>query len=232
MSRYRDIFFDLDHTLWDFQANSRATLIELHGEMDLAGRGITDTDLFVSTYEEINEQLWGRLGKGGMKKEVLRVLRFRNTLGAFGLRDDHLARELGHRYLERCPRRTLLVPGAQPLVESLANSHRLHIITNGFHEVQQVKLRECGLRPHFNVVLTSEQAGCRKPDPVIFHKALGLAGARVENSLMVGDSAAADMAGARAAGMDHAHLHRDVPPDPEATYRLSCLDELADIVLR
>lgn len=231
MGRYKHIFFDLDHTLWDFKSNSRATLLELHEELGLAALGVEDTGEFIATYEEINEHLWGRLGQGGMGKEVLRVLRFRNTLLHFGVREDRLSRRLGELYLERCPQRTALMPGAIELLQALQGDHRMHIITNGFHEVQQVKLEQSGLLPMLDIVLTSEQAGCRKPDPRIFMQAMAKAGARVEESLMVGDSITADMAGARGVEMDHAHLHDDVPPDPLATYRVDRLDRLKALIL-
>lgn len=228
--RYRHIFFDLDHTLWDFETNSRATLHELHGELGLSDAGIPDAAEFVSTYEEVNQHLWGGYETGRIPKQVLRVLRFRNTLLHFGVRNDRLAATLAHEYLDRSPRRGALMPGARDLLEDLRSHAGLHVITNGFEEVQGVKLASSGIADLFDVVLTSERAGHRKPDARIFHKALKAAGAEAGSSLMVGDNAAADMLGARNAALDHAHLMPNGDHDPEATYRIRMLDELRPIL--
>lgn len=231
MRRYRHLFFDLDHTLWDFQANSRQVLQELHRELGLEALGVPDADAFVEVYEEINTGLWKRYERGHLPKEVMRVLRFRNTLLAFGVKERGLSERLGHEYLERTPRREGLFPGALRLLEDLRPHYGLHIITNGFAATQLTKIRHSRLEHLFDVVLSSEVAGASKPMPDIFHKALAQAGARAEESLMIGDSVDADMAGARAVGMDHAHFAPEGALDPEATYRIRTLDELRPLLL-
>lgn len=202
MSSYRHIFFDLDHTLWDFRTNSRATLHELYAELGLWERGIVDVDEFIAAYEEINTALWAHYASGGVDKDVLRVLRFRNTFLQFGIKDDKLARHIGHLYIERCPRKKVLMPGAIDLLEQLRGSANLHIITNGFQETQSTKLSSSGLVGYFDRIITSEQAGARKPDNRIFRYALQKAKAGVEESVMIGDDVVADIQGARNAGMD------------------------------
>lgn len=228
MKRYRHIFFDLDHTLWDFRANSRATLRELHAELGLADRGIDAAEELIEAYEEVNAGLWRRYEAGRIPKEVLRVLRFRNTLGRFGVRDERLANRLATDYMDRCPRKSALHAGVRALLDDLATDHALHIITNGFQEVQRVKLMSSGITAHFDVVLTSEEAGAAKPDPRIFRRALELAGAGAEESLMVGDDARNDTGGARGAGLDQAHFigEEGTVPDAEATYRFTHFAEL------
>lgn len=226
MSRYRHLFFDLDHTLWDFRANSRATLEELHGELGLADAGVERADEFIATYEEVNAGLWRRYEAGHIGKAVLRVLRFRNTLLRFGVRNDRLSTTLGRLYIERCPRRTALSPGARELIEAVHPDHRIHIITNGFTEVQRVKVEASGLAPYVDVLVTSEQAGAGKPDVRIFELAMRRAGASVRESLMVGDSITNDMEGARRVGMDHAHYVEEGHPDPLADLRFTHFDEL------
>ncbi|HNE81114.1 MAG TPA: hypothetical protein PKX39_11085, partial [Flavobacteriales bacterium] len=111
MRTYRHLFFDLDHTLWDFRTNSRTVLRELYSELDMAGAGIPDAGAMIEVYEEINADLWKRMEDGRIGKEVMRVLRFRNTLLRFGVKDDRLARVLGEEYLERTPRMSGLFPG-------------------------------------------------------------------------------------------------------------------------
>ncbi|MBL7951257.1 MAG: YjjG family noncanonical pyrimidine nucleotidase [Flavobacteriales bacterium] len=231
MKRYTHLFFDLDHTLWDFETNSRETLRELYDTEHLADRGIPDAAEFIDTYEEINQALWKRYESGHLDRHVLRVLRFRNTLLRHGLKDEELAVRLGRDYLALSPKRSTLFPGAKKLLCDLAERYRLHIITNGFEEVQHVKLASSGIQEHFDLVLTSEKAGARKPDPRIFAAALKRTKATAEGSLMIGDSVPADMEGARSAGWDHAHFAPNGGGDASATYVLGRLDDLRAILL-
>lgn len=226
MKRYRHLFFDLDHTLWDFRTNSREVLAAMHHEHGLAERGVPSAAELIVAYEEINEGLWDRYAKGHLPKEVMRVLRFRNTLLAFGLKDEHLAVRMGDDYLDRTPRKTALFPGAIELIRELRPHYGLHIITNGFEATQATKLTASELRPYFDHVVCSETAGCAKPDVRIFQRALKLARATAEESLMIGDNADADISGARNAGMDQAHFAPEASGDPSATYRIHQLDEL------
>ncbi len=230
VKRYAHLFFDLDHTLWDFTTNSRTTLAELHSHHRLADRGIQDTEAFVAAYERINALLWAELSKGRIPKEVLRVLRFRRVLQHFGVADGRLAAAMSADYLAHCPLKPGLMPGARELLAELEGRYRLHIITNGFEEVQRVKLASSGIAAHFDVVITSERAGAPKPHPRIFQEALHRSGAAADNCLMIGDSADADMAGARCAGWDHVHFHAEAEPDPGATYRVAHLSDLLPIL--
>lgn len=231
MRTYRHLFFDLDHTLWDFRTNSRAVLRELYSELDMAGAGIPDAGAMIEVYEEINADLWKRMEDGRIGKEVMRVLRFRNTLLRFGVKDDRLARVLGEEYLARTPRMSGLFPGTLQVLMELRPLFGLHIITNGFEAQQASKIRHSGLQGLFDHVVTSESAGSAKPDPRIFRRALKLADAEPGESLMIGDSVSADMAGARTVGMDHAHFHPDDEGDPLATYRIRGMDALRAIVM-
>jgi putative hydrolase of the HAD superfamily len=231
MKRYTHLFFDLDHTLWDFESNSRETLRELHAMERLADRGIPDAADFIDTYEEINHALWQRYESGHLDRHVLRVLRFRNTLLRYGLKDEALAVRLGRDYLALSPKRSTLFPGAKELLADLTERYKLHIITNGFEEVQHLKLASSGIQDHFDLVLTSERAGARKPDPRIFAAALKHTKARAEESMMIGDSVPADMEGARGAGWDHAHFAPNGGGDEQATYVLRRLDDLRAILL-
>lgn len=231
MSRYGHIFFDLDHTLWDFSGNSRDTLRELFVELDLGMAGIPDAEGLIEVYEEINRAMWDQYGAGRISKEVLRVLRFRTTLLRFGVNNAKLVDRLAQAYMERGPHKTLLMAGAKELLNDLHSRYRLHIITNGFDEVQHVKLKSSGIAHYFSVVLTSEKAGAHKPDPRIFREALRVTKATSAESLMVGDGAGTDMLGARNAGWDHVHYANEKEHDALATYRIRHLDELRAILL-
>ncbi len=231
MKRYAHLFFDLDHTLWDFETNSRHTLRELHEAEKLTDQGVEDVEEFIDAYEEVNHGLWQRYESGQLDRNVLRVLRFRNTLLRFGVKDEALAVRMGRDYLALTPKRTALMPGARELLGDLRGKYRIHIITNGFHEVQREKIASSGLEDHFDLVLSSEMAGARKPDPRIFAAALKRTKATSEESLMIGDSVPADMEGARAAGWDHAHFAPHGTADEQATYVLRRLDDLRAILL-
>ena len=231
MKRYRHLFFDLDHTLWDFETNSRDTLHELHATERLVERGIMDPAEFIDAYEEVNEGLWRRYESGHIDRHVLRVLRFRNTLLRFGVKDDKLADRMGHDYLALTPKRKNLMPGARELLVDLGAHYRIHIITNGFHEVQAEKIASSGLGHHFDLVLSSEMAGAKKPDPRIFRTALERTKAAAGESLMIGDSVLADIEGARNAGWDQAHFAPRGGGDEQATYVLARLDDLRAILL-
>lgn len=230
MKAYHHLFFDLDHTLWDFQRNSRAVLTELCEEY-LKGQYGLDAEAFIPVYEEVNAALWVQLDGGIIPKEVLRALRFKQALERFGVEDGTLARRLEECYLDRCPERALLMPGALKLLQDLQPHYHMHIITNGFTEVQTVKLSTSGIREYFQVVLTSEMAGASKPSARIFRHALRSAGAKVHESLMIGDNARSDIAGGRNAGLDQVHFVPEEEGDPEATFRIKHLDELRSILL-
>lgn len=231
MNRYRHIFFDLDHTLWDFTANSRATLDELYTDLGLSSKGVSDAEELITVYEEVNRDMWLQYEQGRIPKEVMRVLRFRTTLRHFGVTERGLPETMAHAYLERCPRRIQLFPGVPALLRDLKPHYRLHIITNGFDEVQHTKLRCSGIEDLFDAVITSERAGASKPSPAIFAYAQKRAGAEPSGSLMVGDNVLSDMAGARDAGWDHAHFAAEVEADPLATYRIRHMDDLRPLLL-
>lgn len=227
----RHVFFDLDRTLWDFETNSEATLKELFDEFGLTEKlGVSDND-FIKEYKRINEIFWEDYRNGVIKKEELRYARFETALKFFGHTDQKMASEIGELYIWRSPRKTALVEGAIELLEYLRNRYCLHIITNGFEEVQHIKMTSSGLDPYFIHRITSESAGAKKPSPLIFEHALGLAGALPENSMMIGDHLEADVQGAMDAGWRAAVLlDPTLPRNTKAGFihihRLSELKEL------
>lgn len=231
MKKYAHLFFDLDHTLWDFETNSRATLTELYEAERLVDLGIPSAAKYIVAYEEINAGLWTRYENGTLDKAVLRVLRFRNSLLHFGVRDRGLSERMGRDYIELCPRKPALMDGALELLNDLHSTYRLHIITNGFDEVQRVKLECSAIGDYFDVVLTSEMAAARKPHPKIFAMALKHAKAQATNSLMIGDNLHADVKGARDAGWDQAYFSPTGNVDTMATYSVRNLGELRPILL-
>jgi putative hydrolase of the HAD superfamily len=205
---YKHIFFDLDHTLWDFEANAKATLQHLYTELDLATRGVDDFELFYRNYLLHNEKLWERYRNGFIRQEELRIKRMRLSLLDFKIADEALAEALSVGFLALLPSRTLLFPHTMEVLDYLHNKgYALHLITNGFEKTQHSKLEFSGLTPYFKAVVTSEASGSLKPKPEIFAYALDKAGATAAESIMIGDTLEVDILGARNAGIHQVHVN-------------------------
>lgn len=223
----RHIFFDLDRTLWDFERNSAETLTELFNELELTKTGIPDPQTFISTYIQKNALCWSLYEQNKIGKAELRNIRFEMALQAFGVRNQSITERLSVAYIERSPYKTLLFPNTLETLAYLAEKYTLHIITNGFEEVQHIKLQRSGLRPYFKHVTTSEIAGYKKPDPRIFQYALGMGGAHTFNSLMVGDDRHADVLGAQNAGLKSILFQPD--PLADKPHGLTTINDLSEL---
>ena len=202
----KHVFFDLDDTLWDFQRNSAIVLRQLFTEHGLAGRLNTGADNFLAVYTEINLALWTKYYKREIDKDYLRNHRFNIVFNRFGFNDYELGLRITSEYLLRAPKGTLLVEGCVDLLNYLKDRYTLHIITNGFSEVQATKIDGSSLRPYFKNILISEDHGLVKPDVRIFRLGEQLAGALPHECVMIGDNFEADIEGARNAGWDCAYL--------------------------
>lgn len=229
--KYRHLFFDLDHTLWDFNENARLTLQELYQELELEKAGVVNFEHFLNVYLEQNEQLWEKYRNGMLKAEELRWRRMWNTLIEFGVYDEALAKRLGNRFIELLPTRNILFPDAVETLQYLQNKgYQLHLITNGFEETQHCKLRNCGISGFFVEVITSEGSNSMKPKKEIFDFALGKAKALQEQSIMIGDSIEVDIKGAINAGIDQVYVnHVGEVINIRPTYTVHSLRELQDI---
>lgn len=200
--RYKHLFIDLDKTIWDFDRNARATFEEIYLKYDLGNKGIPGLDRLMEVYTRINEMLWDLYRENKIQKEVLNIRRFELTLNEFGIDDLILAVHISEEYINLSPQKTILLPHAREALDYLQTRYKLHMITNGFEEVQQKKLDVCDLRKYFQTITTSEEAGVKKPEGPIFKLALRKAGAMASESLMIGDDLVVDMSGARLTGMD------------------------------
>lgn len=199
-SKYH-LFFDLDRTLWDFDQNSENALRQIFKEEELEAR-IGGFEHFHQQYVYQNAHLWKLYGKGKIKKDDLRYERFRVTLKHFKIQDEPLVRRLSDVYVQISPLQTALFPEAIETLQALQQmGYQLHIITNGFQEVQFIKLENCGLRAFFDVIVCSEFVGKNKPDVAIFNYAMNQANAKPIQSMMIGDDYHVDVAGALRAGM-------------------------------
>jgi len=197
----KHVFFDLDRTLWDFDENSKVALKQIFSELNL--KSIFETfERFYNAYAAQNARLWSLYSDGKLTKEVLRYERFNATLNQFNIDNLTLAKEMGGMYVALSPFQKRLFPGTiQCLDELKAIGFRLHIITNGFEEVQYIKLENCGLREYFDVIVCSEAVGKNKPALAIFNYALEQANCIAENAMMIGDDYIADVSGGLKAGL-------------------------------
>ena len=229
--KYRHLFFDLDHTLWDFEANSRQTLEELYETLQLNGKGVHDFDLFHKTYLVHNEKLWARYRNGYIKVDELRWKRMWLTLLDFKIGDEKLARAMADRFLDLLPTRKLLFPYTIEILDYLINKdYKLHLITNGFEKTQHSKLQYSGISKYFIEVITSEGSNSLKPHKEIFDYALGKTKALHAESIMIGDSIEVDIQGAINAGIDQLYVnHLNVEPEIRPTYMVYSLKELEAI---
>lgn len=205
--RYTHLFFDLDHTLWDFESNSRAVFHELFRLRLEPYDPQMSVHRAQDRYESINADLWSDLRRGAITKADVRRLRFELLLQEVlpHVESDRrriVSELLEVEFVQQTPQQKRLMPGAAEAVQRLHGRYSLHIITNGFPESQYTKLKYSGLEKYFDSMTTSEEVGAYKPAGAIFEAALQTAGADSTRSLVLGDGWEADILGAAAAGMD------------------------------
>jgi putative hydrolase of the HAD superfamily len=228
---YKHLFFDLDHTLWDFDSNSREALHDIYHSLSLAEAGVNDFDLFHKLYLGHNERLWDRYRKGQMKVDELRWKRMAVTLLEFKNGDEALARKMGIEFLDILPTKKKLFPDTVEVLHYLTGKkYALHLITNGFEKTQHNKLRTSGIDQFFREVITSEGSNSLKPHREIFEYALVKTGALKKESIMIGDTPDVDILGAREAGIDQVYVNHTGSNEPvKATFTIYSLKELMGI---
>ncbi|GAA4097933.1 YjjG family noncanonical pyrimidine nucleotidase [Mucilaginibacter panaciglaebae] len=227
MSKYQHIFFDLDHTIWDFDKNAEEALHELYLTHRLNDIGLTSAAVFIETYTENNHRLWREYHLGNITKEALREARFKQTFLDLGVHPDVIPVGFEDAYVRLCPTKTNLFPNAHETLEYLRDKYQLHLISNGFKESQDIKINGTGLSKYFTHIVISELVGINKPDKAIFEHAVNLAGTTKEQSVMIGDSLEADVLGALNYGMDAIYFNPFNTPKPdEVKVQISDLKEL------
>jgi len=227
---YKHLFFDLDHTLWDFEKNSELTMQRLYAEYELDKIGIIDFNTFYQQYSYHNDRLWERFRKGFIKRDELRWKRMWLTLLDFKIGNSILAHELSTAYLEVLPTQGLLIPHAKELLEYCKERYVMHMITNGFEKTQWLKLQYSGISGYFTEIITSEKSNCLKPNREIFDYALRATGGDLDNSIMIGDALEIDIVGAQNAGWDQVYFNpARTAHDRKPTYEVQHLKELMEI---
>ncbi len=199
----KDIFFDLDHTIWDFDKNAEETLHELYYKFNFNKLFNNESaDKFIETYTTNNHRVWNLYHHGKIDKPTLRKMRFADTFTELGVDPILFPVSFEEEYLKICPTKTNLFPNAIETLKYLKNKYNLHLISNGFKEACQSKLKHSNLTPYFKTVVISEVFGVNKPDPRIFQFALNNSNATKEESIMIGDNIDADIRGAQNMGME------------------------------
>lgn len=225
----KHIFFDLDHTIWDFDRNAEETLIELYQIYRLQALGLHSIDEFIQTYTENNHRLWAEYHVGAISKETLRSERFSSTFIQLGIHPDQIPQQFEDDYVRITPTKTNLFEGSEKVLSYLQKKYDLHIISNGFKESTLTKMELSSLNSYFKNVIISEDVGVNKPNKAIFEHALQRAGASKEESIMIGDSLEADITGALNFGMKAIFfnpLRKDTPEYVE--WQIHHLEELLE----
>lgn len=233
MKTYTHILFDLDHTLWDFEKNSEETLYTLFDEYELAAFDKFDSTSFYKKYKFVNTLLWDQYNKGKINQQELREQRFVKTLTGLGLEAHQVPQGLSEAYTDLCPTKTAVFPYTYEVLAYLQPKYGLHIITNGFKEIQDIKMKASNLHGYFKEVVTSECCGYKKPDKRMFEHALERINVKPEECIMIGDNIECDVEGARAAGIDQVYFNPEKSKSklsPRPTYEIHCLSQLQEIL--
>ena len=231
MPGYQCVFFDLDHTLWDYETNCSETLSAMYHHYELEHLGVPSFPEFLKSFVSVNNALWDQYDRGLIQHEAIRYDRFHRILKEVGVDDYDMSLKMSKHYMTESPKGKNLMPQAIETLDYLVANYPLYIITNGFSEIQSVKLASSGLEKYFKKVITSEQAGHKKPAREIFDFALNQIGFHSHQAIMIGDNLTTDIGGARNAEIDHVFFNPSKVLHAElVTYEISGLEELKDIL--
>lgn len=210
------VFFDLDNTLWDFDANAREALKELFLRHQLELHTGYGQEAFIQLYQEVNLTYWKRYEQGEVTKDVLRTARFTDTFAKMGLPPALYPPNVWDEYLDICPRMTVLIPGARECLRFFYNHVKIGVLTNGFEETQQIKLAESGLDSYISYMQSSEAFGTAKPSKTFFDAALDFASIDPSECIYIGDNWQTDVEGGINAGIftyRYAYQNTPIPSD-------------------
>jgi len=229
--KYKKIFFDLDHTLWDFDGNCNKTLNLIYEEFDLKNVGINNVEEFKASYNKHNAIYWKRFRKGYVTRKDMKFKRMWHTLLDFKIGNEKLAHDLSFRYMNLLPQQAVLMPYTMDILNyCVEKNYRLSIITNGFESSQMEKMRVSNIGHYFEKIISSEKSNSRKPKKEIFDFALQITNSKREECLMIGDSLEADIIGAQQSGIDQVFYNPRLTQHTEKpTFEIKCLSELRDI---
>lgn len=231
MKTYQHLFFDLDHTLWDYDRNVTESLQELYEIYGLHDLGIPSFEKFFESFHAVNFQLWDWYNEGKIDKHNLRKERFPRIFDYAGGRADAIPAEFEEDFMHRTSSKPHVFPYSKEILTYLREKYQIHVITNGFNESQAKKMKSSGLDVFFELVVTSETTGHKKPDPRIFFYALEKLNTKAENCLMIGDNPLSDILGAQRAAIDQVFFNPEGKKiDLKPTYEIKHLRELESLL--
>lgn len=228
MKGIEHVFFDLDHTLWDYDRSSKETLLEIYEEFGLQQHSVSEKK-FLNTFYHINDELWHRYNLGEINRDYIKENRFKAIFEQLSI-DTFISAEASTYFIDNCSVKPYLMPDALTVLNYLEPKYELHIITNGFLDTQTSKIKSARIEKYFKTLVTSECANSRKPSREIFEYSLLKASALKETSIMIGDNPKTDISGARDVGL------KTVLYDPSqrrrslADYSISSLYELLKLL--
>ena len=228
---YKSLFFDLDDTLWDTQYNNKECLKEIYMYYNFA-QHYKSFEVFYSIYMPYNLQLWAQYRKHEIDRKTLILERFLHILRPLGITDEEYTLKLNSDFLQRTANKTKLIPGAIDLLKYLRPYYRMFILSNGFREIQSLKMKNSGLSPYFEKIILSEDAGIQKPHKGIFDFALKTTNSRRKESIMIGDSWEADIEGAYQSKIDQIWFNPEKSPHQKftPTYQTDTLIKIKEIL--
>jgi putative hydrolase of the HAD superfamily len=230
---YKHLFFDLDHTLWDFEKNSAECLADIYEIFNFKNLNISSLEMFQQEFSIVNRHHWSLLEQNLITHQDLRRRRFQETLENLGVKDlkKSFGLEINEYFLELLPKKAHLIEGAVEVLEYLLPKYELHIISNGWQDIQVNKMKSSEIHHYFGEIFTNELAGTRKPDRRIFDYAVDVTKADLSESLMIGDNYEADILGAINAKMDTVFYNPDdIPTSQKPTFNIKKLIELKEIL--
>lgn len=224
MKGIEHIFFDLDHTLWDYDRSAQETLLEIYNDLGMEAMGVRQKK-FVNTFYDVNGELWHKYNCGLIDRDQIKNDRFNEVLRIVGM-DTTYSAKASEYFITHCSSKPYLMPDAMMALNYLQGKYQMHIITNGFDTAQELKMKNSGIHKFFDVVVTSETANTRKPSPEIFELSLSLAKAEKTNSIMIGDNPKTDIQGAQNFGMKTLFYNPSGRMKSLADYTIESLAEL------
>ena len=231
MKKYTHLFFDLDHTLWDYDINTREANEELYKLFNFSKWSFFTFDDFLSMFHEVNNYLWDKFNHGRIEKMELRNIRFKMILEKLGVNEDDIPEGIDEKYLEIAPIKPNVMPFTHEILDYLKPNYHLHIISNGFDDVQHAKLKASKIHHYFDKIVTSDSSGYRKPQKGIFDYAMSEVNATIQNSLMIGDNIETDIIGAQNAVMDQVYFNPErIKHDLKVTFEIDSLKQIRNIL--
>jgi len=228
---YEHLFFDWDHTLWDFETNSRQVLNNIFYEYNLRQFGILSPEHFMDVYMPINYRMWKMFREGEIDTQTVKYKRFEETFKEFGVLDMELVMDVKSYYLNGLPLGGALMPNVVETLTELKGQFQMHVVTNGFLEVTEHKIKHSDIGSFFQTILSAEEVGVLKPNPAVFYEAFKRSGATAENSLFIGDNLIADVQGAQSVGMHQVYFNPEKEAHNETpTFEISDMKELVTLL--